>query len=226
MPIEINNLYFQWPGAGFALKVPYLCIERGESLFLFGASGSGKSTFLNLLSGVLAPQQGDINILGTNLTRLGNRQRDRFRARHIGIVFQQFNLIPYLDVETNIRLAAYFGKSPAKDIRARIHSVLDSLGLGFPLLRRPANSLSVGQQQRVAIARAIINEPEIIIADEPTSALDSGARDGFMELLMRVHERQKSTIIFVSHDRALGKYFHRELDMTTIGTGGSSADAA
>jgi putative ABC transport system ATP-binding protein len=201
-------------------------VKAGEKVFIVGSSGSGKSTLLNLLAGILVPQQGSIHMLGTDFSRLGTRQKDRFRAAHIGIIFQQFNLIPYLDVETNIKLATHFGKSPANGTRNKILAVLDSLGLPSSLLLRRADSLSVGQQQRVAIARAVINKPEIIIADEPTSALDNDARDGFMELLMKVQQEQQSTVIFVSHDRTLARHFTRVLEMADINQCEVAADVA
>jgi len=224
--IEISNLRFQWPGHGFTLVVPELLIESGESVFMPGVSGSGKSTLLGLLAGILTPQQGSIRLLGTDFSSLGARKRDGFRARHIGIIFQQFNLIPYLDVETNIRLATYFGQSAARGSKPRILELLDLLGLPSSLLQRRADSLSVGQQQRVAIARAVINKPGLIIADEPTSALDMDARDSFMELLLKVRQEQQSTIVFVSHDRSLARHFSRVLDMAELNASEAVVDAA
>jgi len=216
MMVEIDNLAFRWPDSRFGLEVPRLAIAEGERVFIRGTSGSGKSTLLNLLSGILVPQQGSIRVLGTALETLGARARDRFRARHIGLVFQQFNLIPWLDVETNIRLAAWLGAIPAPELAGHMRALLAALGLPASLLPRRADSLSVGQQQRVAIVRALINRPGLLIADEPTSALDSDARDSFLELLLALGQQYRFTLVFVSHDRALAGNFTRVLDMADI----------
>jgi putative ABC transport system ATP-binding protein len=230
LAIAIHDLLFKWPGAdAFSLAVPELQIACGEKVFLLGASGSGKSTLLNLIAGVLTPQQGSIRILDTDFSQLSARQKDRFRARHIGLVFQQFNLIPYLDVETNIRLASSFvgspgpvstststSKSDANAAPQRMRALLEGLQLDPALLKRRADSLSVGQQQRVAIARAMINQPALLIADEPTSALDTDARDSFMQLLLGLQANSGTTIVFVSHDRSLASGFDRVVDMRQL----------
>ncbi len=230
LAIAIHDLLFKWPGAdAFSLAVPELQIACGEKVFLLGASGSGKSTLLNLIAGVLTPQQGSIRILDTDFSQLSARQKDRFRARHIGLVFQQFNLIPYLDVETNIRLASSFvgspgpvstststSKSDANAAPQRMRALLEGLQLDPALLKRRADSLSVGQQQRVAIARAMINQPALLIADEPTSALDTDARDSFMQLLLGLQASAGTTIVFVSHDRSLATGFDRVVDMQQL----------
>ena len=230
LAIAIHDLLFKWPGAdAFSLAVPELQIACGEKVFLLGASGSGKSTLLNLIAGVLTPQQGSIRILDTDFSQLSARQKDRFRARHIGLVFQQFNLIPYLDVETNIRLASSFvgspgpvstststSKSDANAAPQRMRALLEGLQLDPALLKRRADSLSVGQQQRVAIARAMINQPALLIADEPTSALDTDARDSFMQLLLGLQASAGTTIVFVSHDRSLATGFDRVVDMRQL----------
>ncbi len=215
--VKIDNLKFTWPGAEQpTLDIPSLAVETGEKVFLLGASGSGKSTLLNLIGGILLPQQGSIEVLGTNLASMGGRARDRFRARHVGFVFQQFNLIPYLDVETNIAIASHFGGNQAKGLHEKCQLLLDSLGMSRNLLSRRADSLSVGQQQRVAVARAMINDPEIIIADEPTSALDNAVRDDFMQLLTQAAASYGATILFVSHDQTLSSHFDRVLSLESI----------
>ena len=177
---------------------------------------------LNLLAGILTTAQGSIEILGQNLSALSTRQRDRFRARRIGIVFQQFNLIPYLNVFDNVRLAAYFGNKENED-RTENTNCLRRIG---PFdTNKQTNALGVGQQQRVAIARALINSPEILIADEPTSALDNDARAAFMQLLTNVCRNQRSTLIFVSHDTSLAQHFQRIVDLTTLNHTGTAIHA-
>src|SRR5206468_11653583 len=189
--IDVHSLVFRWPSASMpCLAIDSLRIETGERIFLFGPSGSGKSTLLALLAGVLTAQQGKIRVLGTELSSL--RGRDRFRVDHIGFIFQQFNLVPYLSVIQNVLLPCRFSATRAQrateahgtPVDAARH-LLDAMGLSANLRKRKATDLSVGQQQRVAAARALIGAPELIIADEPTSSLDSDARQAFLGLLRR-----------------------------------------
>lgn len=215
--ISIENLRYTWPGSDLpALDIAGFRIDQAETVFLRGASGSGKSTLLGLLAGTLTAQSGSLQILGTELASLSPRKRDRFRADHIGIVFQQFNLIPFLTVAGNLRLAARFSGNGRRDIGEQSAHLLESLNLDPALLQRRADRLSVGQQQRVAIARALINEPELLLADEPTSALDADARDAFMSLLMSIRSISNCTMIFASHDRSLAKYFDTEVELATL----------
>lgn len=189
-----------------------------NTFFLHGKSGSGKSTFLNLLCGILEPTTGEIEILGTKLGSLSNSVKDRFRADNYGTIFQQFNLLPYLNVEENISLACKFSEvktSHVKNMKEEIESLLDALELSVDL-STPAMNLSVGEQQRVAVARALIGKPKIIIADEPTSALDSDTKESFMKLLFKQVESQNSTLIFVSHDKSLSSNFNTVYDFSDI----------
>lgn len=191
------------------LDVPHWQVKQGERVFLYGASGSGKTTFLNLLSGILLPRSGSVHILGQNLAAMRGSRRDAFRAQHIGVVFQQFNLIPYLTVLDNIRLAARFAGTDRHGVPAQAETLLARLQLPASVLQQRASQLSVGQQQRVAIARALINQPQLLIADEPTSALDNNSRDRFIQLLQDVVQQQGSSLIFVSHDQSLAQHFSR-----------------
>ncbi len=196
-------------------------LREAEQVFLYGNSGSGKSTLLNLLSGILQPQVGSINLFGTDIAALSNRARDQFRANNIGVVFQQFNLIPYLNIEQNIKLAAYFGNASTKEkggvqTKERVETLMDSLQLSTTLMHRKVSELSVGQRQRVAILRAFANSPTLLLVDEPTSALDASARDAFMKLLLTVNESQGSTMIFVSHDEVLKSYFKKKVAMSAL----------
>lgn len=225
--IAINELKFGYHPNNPLIQIEQLTIQAGEHVFLHGASGSGKSTLLNLISGILTPQSGDITLLEKPFSRLSSAQRDAFRANHIGVIFQEFNLIPFLTVFENIELAHFFSKKnqghPHKktDYKNNIELLLEQLKLNKNLLNKRADQLSVGQRQRVSIARALINQPEIIIADEPTSALDTDNRDDFMHLLLDItsaDEQPNSTVIFVSHDKGLANYFNRHIDITELTT--------
>ena len=215
--IKISNLQYLWPESDdLTIDIPALQVDRKGSVFLQGASGSGKSTLLSLLAGTLKASSGALEVLGTDLNSLSPRQRDRFRAEHIGIVFQQFNLIPFLTVLGNLKLASRFVNQSGEATEQRARELLESLRLDPAILERRADRLSVGQQQRVAIARAFINEPEILLADEPTSALDAEARDLFMKLLMSVREATDCTLIFASHDSSLARFFDSKLVLSEV----------
>lgn len=222
--IKISDLYFSYPGKRqpTVLNIPAWQVARGDRVFLKGPSGSGKSTLLNLLAGILVANQGRIEILGQDIAALSAHKRDRFRAAHIGIVFQQFNLIPYLSVLDNIRLAAHFGKKHITGLDLMAKQLFETLGLDHTLITKKASNLSVGQQQRLAIVRALINAPEILIVDEPTSALDSDIRDAFMKILMEIGQIQGNTLIFVSHDTALAPHFHHVVNLAEINLAGGN----
>ena len=215
--MSLAAVRFRWPGRrSFALEVDAFRLERGERVLLLGPSGSGKSTLLSLICGVLAPSEGQIDVLGTDLGGLRGPARDRFRAAHFGILFQMFNLLPYLSALDNVRLPLGFAperRSRAEDSEAL--RLLERLGVGA-VARLPAAELSVGQQQRVAAARALIGAPEILVADEPTSALDTDAQDAFLELLSHEIERTGASLLMVSHDRGLRRRFDRTVALGEI----------
>jgi putative ABC transport system ATP-binding protein len=222
--ININNLSFGWRKDEAAiLDLPELRIERGERVFIKGSSGSGKSTLLSLIGGVLLPQQGTVSVLGQKLNELSAARRDRFRAEHIGFIFQMFNLIPYLSVEDNVLLPCHFSRQRKQNIEQRGSSLNDEamrllqhLDLPAQLMQRSVTELSVGQQQRVAAARALIGGPELVIADEPTSALDADRRSVFLQLLLKECAQQNTTLVFVSHDSSLEKQFDHSLHLAEI----------
>jgi len=223
MSVILNNLHFSYPGSHQAtLDIDRWAVNSGEAVFLQGQSGTGKSTLLNLISGVLSGATGEVSVLGQRLDAMSGSQRDRFRADHIGYVFQQFNLVPYLDALDNIRLANRFSsrkQSPERPL-AEIQALLEDLQLSEADWSKPASRLSIGQQQRVAIARALVNQPEVLIADEPTSSLDQENRDNFMQVLMERVERDRITLIFVSHDRTLEHHFKRVERLSDINRAG------
>lgn len=231
--VLIDSLRFGWPGQPVLLDIPALRIDAGEHLFLQGPSGTGKSTLLGLLGGVLAAQAGTLRVLGQDLAALPAAARDRFRADHVGFIFQQFNLIPYLGLIGNVTLGCRFSTrrrqrlSDADAIESEAIRLLRALALDVDALKhRPVTELSVGQQQRVAVARALIGAPELVIADEPTSALDATARAAFIELLFTECRRAGSALVFVSHDPAQAALFQRSLHLAQINQAADPAQAA
>ena len=213
MAISLSDVRFSYPDTPdkIVIDLPHWNVIKGERVFLQGESGCGKSSLLHLLAGLQQPQSGEIVIFDQKLSLLSKSKKDRFRANNIGFIFQQFNLIPYLGAIDNIRTAAYFSnKNPQKNrLAEKITSLLNKLNLPENLHDRPVNKLSIGQQQRVAIARALINQPPLVLADEPTSALDENNRNNFMASLIEVTESYNATLVFVSHDKTLMRYFSR-----------------
>jgi putative ABC transport system ATP-binding protein len=223
--IDISGLRFAWPGSALVVvDIETLQVKRGERVFVRGPSGSGKSTLLSLLAGVVTANEGRLNVLGHDLGTLSGAQRDRFRADHIGFIFQMFNLIPYLSVVENVTLPCGFSalrrERAAKaggSVQAEALRLLEHLDMSAgDLLGRAVTDLSVGQQQRVAAARALIGAPELVIADEPTSALDSDLRTAFIDLLFRECERDQAALVFVSHDASLAALFDRTIEFRDI----------
>ncbi|GAC34966.1 ABC transporter ATP-binding protein [Paraglaciecola polaris] len=216
--INMQNVQHRYDQSSTAavLSIPHWQVKQGDRVFLHGDSGSGKTTLLNLLSGILTPTEGTIELLEQPFSTLSARRRDAFRARHIGVVFQQFNLVPYLSVLKNIQLANYFAAKRDKHIEETANTLLAKLNLPANVLHKPANTLSVGQQQRVVIARALINQPELLLVDEPTSALDASARDAFMDILLNMCENAGASLVFVSHDMSLQRFFSTSIDMHSL----------
>ncbi|MDN4503550.1 ABC transporter ATP-binding protein [Alteromonadaceae bacterium BrNp21-10] len=216
--LKVEQLKFTWPAAQNKSTKPLLSIDalsvaQGGRLFIQGASGSGKSTLLGLLAGIHPIQQGDIRLLGQSLKMMSASARDRFRAQHIGYIFQQLNLLPYLNVLENVQIAGMFAIHSMSNNASlqRAKSVLQQLNIAESLYTQPVSHLSIGQQQRVAIARALFLQPQIIIADEPTSALDAQNRDDFMQTLIASSAELGATLVFVSHDPSLRDYFEQVL---------------
>jgi putative ABC transport system ATP-binding protein len=217
LALQISQLGFRWPGqAHHALQLASLALPTGHRLLVRGDSGCGKSTLLSLAAGVLLPSAGEVSLLGQAWHGLSAREREQRRADHVGYVFQQFNLLPYLSVIDNVmlpcRLSARRAHRSGHPKQAAQH-LLTALDLAPALWSRPASQLSVGQQQRVAAARALIGQPELVIADEPTSALDERRRDAFMQLLIEQCQHAGSALLLVTHDERLQVYFEHTLHL-------------
>ena len=219
--LAIDGLRFAWPGGAWALELPALRLAPAERLFLHGPSGTGKSTLLNLVAGTLVPQAGSITIAGEAMTGVSGPRRDRCRADHLGIVFQQFNLLPFLSLVDNVTLPCRFSRARRDRAVGRFGSVaaaarhyLGALGLGEQAAaERRVLELSVGQQQRVAAARALIGGPAVVLCDEPTSALDTRNRDQFLDLLFAECDAAGTALLFVSHDLSIATRFPRTLSL-------------
>lgn len=220
--INVENLLFSYSKHDtFSLSIDKFEVKENEHHFIYGPSGCGKTTFLNLLSGILTPQQGHVRLLNTDIAALSSIRRDQFRADHIGIIFQLFNLIEYLDVIDNVLLSRQFSKRSHKNVKHNIANfkeeaqrLCEALGISKELQKKPVKNLSIGQQQRVAIARTLIAKPSIIIADEPTSALDDESKTQFMNLLLEQCDKCNSTLLFVSHDKSLESYFDHSYNLS------------
>lgn len=222
--IAIDRLRFRWrPDRPWVLDIAAFSLAAGERLFLAGPSGCGKSTLLAIAAGIQPVTAGQITVLGAALNSLSGAARDRWRADHVGVIFQLFNLLPYLSVLDNVLLPCRF--SNARRARAAVSGPLHQearrllayLGLDEPgLEQRRTAELSVGQQQRVAAARALIGRPQLIIADEPTSALDTDRRLDFVRLLGQECASVGAALLFVSHDRTLAPHFDRVVELPTM----------
>jgi putative ABC transport system ATP-binding protein len=221
--LSVDSMVFAWAGASApCLAIDHLEIGAGEAVFMRGPSGCGKSTFLSLAAGVLTPNQGQVSLLGEDWKQRSAAQRDRLRADHVGYVFQQFNLLPYLSVLQNVMLPCRFSARRAERCASlggperAAQDVLEKVSLGAEYWSRKATHLSVGQQQRVAAARALMGQPELVIADEPTSALDESLRDDFVAMLRGACTAGGSALLFVSHDAQLAPRFDRQIDLPSI----------
>lgn len=227
--IDLVDVRFAWRDTtGFSLGIPRFTVGRGERVLLVGPSGSGKSTLLGLICGTLRAQSGSVAVLDTDLTTMTGPARDGFRAEHVGVIFQMFNLLPYLSILDNTLLPLSLAPSRRTraaampgGIRNEARRLLEALGLDMQALAaNDAAELSVGQQQRVAVARALIGAPEIVIADEPTSALDRDRQDAFLELLFAEQERAGATLLMVSHEDRFTERFDRKVTLADV-TGGA-----
>jgi ABC-type lipoprotein export system ATPase subunit len=195
-----------------ALKNINLAVEAGEMIAIMGPSGCGKTTLLNCLSGLDTIDEGNIFIRGDNLRDLSDNERTAFRARHMGFIFQDFNLLPVLSAVENVELPMLVAKVPSKQARKRALEMLERVGLADRARHRPAE-LSGGQRQRVTIARALTNDPAIVWADEPTGNLDSETAQDILDLLYQLNREHGQTLVVVTHDVAVGKLANRIITM-------------
>jgi putative ABC transport system ATP-binding protein len=185
-----------------------LQVQRGEFIAILGPSGSGKTTLLGLLAGLDTPSRGTVQISGTDLARLSEDERARFRRERVGFVFQSFQLIPSLTAQENVQIPLEL--RGARDARPRAARLLERVGLGGRLSHYPAQ-LSGGEQQRVALARAFVHQPQILFADEPTGNLDAATGASIIELMERLNREESTTLLLVTHDERLAERAHRTI---------------
>jgi putative ABC transport system ATP-binding protein len=206
-------------GGRTVLEIPRLEIPAGAQRVITGTSGSGKTTLLNLIGGLAVPDAGEVEVAGHALHRMSEVERDRFRARHVGFVFQTFNLLPGFTALENVLLGMLFAGGMD---RARAEAALERVGLGAERGRLPGE-LSVGQQQRVALARAVVNRPQVLLADEPTGNLDPRTGDSIVELLKDVCREAGATLVLVTHQPHVMERFKDVVDLSCISGPSSGA---
>lgn len=187
-----------------------LAIPRGDFLALMGPSGSGKSTLLNLLAGLDKPTAGTVDVDGQRIDQMSSRELARWRARHVGFIFQFYNLLPVLSAERNVELPLLLTSLTRPERRKHVETALGIVGLGHRATHTP-RTLSGGEQQRVGIARAIVNDPTIVLADEPTGDLDRKTGDGILDLLQALNRDHGKTIVMVTHDPHAASHAKRTL---------------
>lgn len=196
------------------LNIETLSIQKGEQIALIGPSGSGKSTLLHIIGGVIEADRGQIKLEGKEIQKLNAKEKDAFRAKYIGYIFQDFHLIPSLTAEENVRLAVNLDKDKRKWTE-QIGTWFHRVGLSSKLTAYP-HELSRGQQQRVALIRALIHQPDIILADEPTGSLDQQTGNDMMTLLLELCSMNQTTLLCVTHDLRLANKFEKTLTMDEI----------
>lgn len=207
--LKTHSLAFSY-NSQKTFKFPDIQLDTGQHLLILGESGIGKTTLLHLMAGLLKPQSGNVELMGTSLNELSSAHLDRFRGQHIGLVFQRPHFIQSLSVEKNLTLVQYLaGKSKDKN---RVKAVLDSLGILHKIKEKPQR-LSQGEQQRVAIAVAVINGPQLILADEPTASLDDKNCSRVATLLKEQAAASSSLLIIITHDQRLKDHFSNTLTL-------------
>jgi putative ABC transport system ATP-binding protein len=208
--VDVKAVSYQYAGAE-SMTFGDLCIGAGEKWLLTGESGSGKSTFLHILTGILKPASGKVTIYGTDIYSLSSAAQDRFRGRNIGIVFQQAHLIKSLTIQENLLLAQSFAGLPKN--KKKVNQMLQELGIGSKAFSYP-QQLSQGQLQRASIGRALINRPGLLVADEPTSSLDNRNADTVLRLLLDLSNSHNTSLLVSTHDDRVKPAFSNVYNLT------------
>ena len=212
---DVQKSYSRGEQTVLACAVDRLDIEAGEQVALVGRSGTGKTTLLHILAGILRPDRGEVDIVGKRLDKMGEAARDRHRGHHIGMVYQTFNLLQPFSALENVLMGALFGRGSGGDARLRAEALLQKVGLGDRLHHRPSE-LSVGQVQRVAICRALINDPELVLMDEPLGNQDKATGGQVLELMLQIATDAGKTVVMVTHDPESAERMQRTVDLATL----------
>ena len=215
--IRLNDIDFHYGDGDFRLRLPELEIARGTRAAVIGPSGSGKTTLLNLVAGIVTPVRGRVETNGVDVSALGDAQRRDFRIRHVGLVFQEFDLLEYLTVLDNILLPYRINPALHLDakVRERARGIACQVGIGDKLGRHP-DRLSQGERQRVAVCRAVLPEPSILLADEPTGNLDPANAGLVLDILDEYVQRNGATLLTVTHDQSLIPRFQEVIDLKAL----------
>lgn len=216
--IKIRELYFEYPGSDFKFSISKLDIKGGAKVAVIGPSGYGKTTFLNLLSGISTPVKGEIEVDSEDIGSLSDSERRSFRISKIGFVFQNFELVEYLTILDNILLPYRINPSLTLtgEVRSRARALSEKMGLSDKL-KRNVTKLSQGEMQRVAICRALLTKPRLLLADEPTGNLDPTNKELTIQTLFDYAERHESTLVMVTHDHSLLSGFDSVIDLESYG---------
>ena len=212
---NVTKSYRQGERSVLACEVRELRIEKGEHVALIGRSGTGKTTLLHVLAGILRPDEGTIDIAGRRIDTMSESARDRFRGQHIGMVYQTFNLLQPFTALENVLLGALFGRGASHAASQRAKSLLERTGLGDRMHHRPSE-LSVGQVQRVAICRALVNDPEVVLMDEPLGNQDRSTGGQVLQLLLELAREGGKTVVMVTHDPDSASRMQRTIDLATL----------
>jgi len=215
---SVEKSYSRGEQRVLACAVDRLDIAAGEQVALIGRSGTGKTTLLHILAGILRPDRGEVEIAGERLDRLGEAARDRHRGQHIGMVYQTFNLLQPFTALENVLLGALFGRGAGPDAKRRAEALLEQVGLGDRMHHRPGQ-LSVGQVQRVAICRALVNDPELVLMDEPLGNQDRTTGGQVLDLLLDLAKRSGKTVVMVTHDPESARRMQRTVDLASLRAG-------
>ena len=216
--IKIRDLEFHYRGGEFSLRVPALDVDPGSTLALIGPSGTGKTTLLNLVAGYYLPHAGSVQVGDRDLSGLPDPARRAFRIRNVGLVFQEFELLDYLNLRDNILLPYRISPSLTCDqvVRERAERLAREVGIGDKL-RRNVNRLSQGERQRVAVCRALLPEPSLLLCDEPTGNLDPANKEHVLDILFAYVRQRAATLLVVTHDHELLPRFERVIDIRDLG---------
>ncbi|SMD43405.1 putative ABC transport system ATP-binding protein [Aquiflexum balticum DSM 16537] len=205
MILQANNIDFYY-NSDQKFKIPDINLDAGDQLLIIGKSGSGKTTILNILGGLLKPKSGEVKINGTSVYSLSGATLDKFRGKNVGIIFQKPHILSALNVEENLKIANFF----AGESNRLIEPLLKELGI-YEKRKANVNTLSEGEAQRVSIARALVNNPKVILADEPTASLDDENADNVIKLLQQEAEKYKAVLIIVTHDQRVKDHISNQI---------------